>query len=85
MHSEDSSHNCVHTSRLGTRPGEVIAVLALGSHPLSVVLTVVVARVVVLVGGAAVVAGGGAWVVAGGGAWVVAGGGAWVVAGGALG
>ena len=24
LHSEDSSHNCVHTSRLGTIPGEFV-------------------------------------------------------------
>ena len=24
MHSADSSHNCVHTDRLGTRPGELV-------------------------------------------------------------
>ena len=23
MHSADSSHNCVHTDRLGTKPGEL--------------------------------------------------------------
>ena len=60
MHPEDSSHNAVHTSRLGTTPGEVISVLSSGLHPVSGGPTVVVATAVVVVGGAAVVAGGAA-------------------------
>ena len=64
MHSEDSSHNCVHTSRLGTLPGEFVkyvSVLRLQASP-DICVVVGVGAVVgaVVVAGAAVVRGGAA-------------------------
>ena len=54
LHSEDASHNCVHTSRLGTLPGELgkySSVLVLHAWPdvRTVVRTVTVVVVVAIV------------------------------------
>ena len=50
MHSADSSHNCVHTDRLGTKPGELVKYpLVCATHARSVAEAVVAGGVVVVV------------------------------------
>ena len=51
MHSADSSHNCVHTDRLGTKPGELVKYpLVCVTHARFGAEAVVLGVVVVVVG-----------------------------------